>query len=148
MNIFKRAWKSFLQGPVFIIPFGLIFFGIGAGLSYKYFNLQLHGQQAPGRVVALDESCDDSGCAYAPEVTFQTGDGIASTYYSTYYSGPPAYDVGQSVTVIYDPQNPQDAFIKGEGNVFRVIFMSVGGIITCFGIYWFVRNLLNPAQPA
>lgn len=143
MNIFQRAWKSFLMGPVFFIPFGLIFFGIGAGLSYKYFLLQLHGEEAPGRVVSLSENCDDDGCAYAPVVTFDTRDESTATYYSTYYSGPPAYDVGESVIVIFDPQNTGDASIKGEGNVFRIIFMSVGGIIMSIGIYWFMRNLIN-----
>jgi hypothetical protein len=148
MKVIKRAWKAFLMGPVFFIPFGLIFFGIGAGLSYKYFTLFLHGEQTPGRVVSLAESCDDDGCSYAPVVTFDTGNGATSTYYSTYYSGPPAYDVGQSVTVIFDPQNPEDSSIKGEGNVFRIIFMSVGGIIISIGIYLFMRNLLtSPSTP-
>jgi hypothetical protein len=71
-----------------------------------------------------------------------------NTYYSTYYSGPPAYAVGQSVTVIYDPQNPGDASIKGEGNVFRIIFMTVGGIIMSIGIYWFMRNLISSPPTA
>lgn len=145
MNIFQRTWRSFLLGPIFFIPFGLVFFGIGAGLSYKSFVLQMNGAEAAGRVIGMDEQCDDDGCAWAPVVSFQSGDGATETYYSTYYSGPPAYDVGQNVIVVYDPANPEKASIKGEGNVFRVIFMSVGGIIMCVGIYLFIRNLSNPA---
>jgi len=148
MSAVKRAYKSFMQGPVFIILFGLVFFGIGAGLSYKYFNLQLNGKQTQGQVVGLSESCDDDGCTYAPVVSFETRDGSTIYYRSNYFSGPPAYEVGERVTVIFDPENPEKAAIKGEGSVFRIIFMTVGGVIVIFGLYIFGRSMVNIPSPA
>jgi hypothetical protein len=144
MSGLKRAYRSFMQGPILIILFGLAFFGIGAGLSYKYFNLQLNGEQAQGQVIGLSEQCDDEGCAYAPVVSFQTRDGRTVTYRSSYASSPPAYDVGESVTVYFDPENPEKPAIKGEGSIFRIIFVTVGGSIMIFGLYTFGRNLINP----
>jgi len=132
-----------MQGPVLIILFGLVFFGIGAGLSYKHFNLQLNGEQTQGQVIGLSEQCDDDGCAYAPVVSFETRDGSTIYYRSSYASSPPAYDVGESVTVFFDPENPEKAAVKGEGSVFRVIFITIGGVIIIFGLYTFGKNLIN-----
>ena len=148
MSAIKRAYKSFMRGPVFIILFGLVFFGVGAGLSYKYFTLQRNGEQTQGQVVGLSEQCDDDGCAYAPVVSFKTRDGTETYYRSNYFSSPPAYDVGERVTVIFDPENPEKAAVKGEGSTFRIIFMTVGGVITIFGLYTFGKSMANPSSPA
>ncbi len=66
MNFIKRVYKSFMAGPVYIIAFGLVFYGIGAGLTYKQSNYEREGLQAQGEVISLNESCDDEGCTYAP----------------------------------------------------------------------------------
>ena len=145
MSALKRAYRSFMQGPIFIILFGLAFFGVGDALSYKYFNLQLHGEQTQGQVVGLSEQCDDDGCSYAPVVSFETREGATTSYRSNYYSSPPAYDVGERVTVLFDPENPENAAVKGEGSVFRIIFMIVGGSIMIFGLYTFGKRLINPS---
>ena len=95
MSVIKRLINSFLQGPVFIILFGMVFFGIGAGLSYKQYVLARDGVQAQGNVTSLSPNCDDDGCTYAPVVRFNTRDGNSISIESTYSSSPPAYDVGE-----------------------------------------------------
>jgi len=143
MKIIKQIFTSFIKGPVYLILFGLIFFGIGAGLTYKQSSMEQEGTQAPGEVISLTTSCDDDGCAYAPIVSFKTRDGITVTFESIYSSNPPAYDIGEKVTVIYLPDMPEKAGIKDEGMGFRIVFMIVGGLITCVGLGIFSTRVVK-----
>ena len=97
----KQIYKSFVQGPIYIVLFGLIFFGIGGGLTYKQYLSEQQGGRAQGEVVGLITSCDDEGCSYIPQVRFKTQSGESISFASAYSSSPPAYDVGETVTVIY-----------------------------------------------
>ena len=65
------------------------------------------------------------------------------SYWSSYSSNPPAYDLGEEVVVYYKPDNPEKAMIKGEGGVFRVIFMAVGGAVMLGGMAFFAVNIRN-----
>jgi len=143
MNFFKRIWQSFMRGPVWVILFGLVFFGIGAGLTYRQFMIRQDAFEVPGEVIRLNESCDDEGCTYSPVVRFTTQDGRQVTYNSTFSSSPPAYDIGEQVTMFYQPDDPQRATIKGEGGVFRFIFAGVGGVIIVVGLAFFASNIKN-----
>ena len=92
-------------------------------------------------MVSLAQSCDDDGCTYSPVVRFKTQNGQSVSFESTYSSSPPAYNVGESVEVIYSPGDPEKAVIRGEGQVFRIIFMTVGGIVIIFGLGIFGSNV-------
>lgn len=141
MDTIKRIYSSFMRGPVYVIAFGLIFFGIGAGLSYKQYRLERDGTTAQGEVVSFTSNCDDEGCSYSPVVRFNIQNGETITFESTYSSSPPAYDVGEEVTVIYSPDAPENAQIKGGGKVFRIVFMAVGGVIIAVGLFFFFINV-------
>jgi hypothetical protein len=144
MSILKRAYKTFMGGPIFVIIFGMIFFGIGGGLTYKQYIFKQKSVQVQGNVTGhVMGSCDDDGCSYNSVVSFTTQDGISTSYTSTFSSSPPAYDVGDTVIVFYSPENPKKAVIKGEGIVLRTIFMTIGGVIIIFGFYIFSSNLKN-----
>lgn len=143
MSFIKRIYKAFMHGPIYIILFGLIFYGTAAGLSYKQRSLEKEGIQAQGKVVSLVQNCDDDGCTYAPVTRFTTENGQSISFQSSYYSSPPAYDVGESVVVVYSPENPEKAVIKGEGWVLRIIFMILGGVVIAFGFGFFGTNIKN-----
>ena len=96
-----------------------------------------------GEVVSLTESCDEDGCSYKPVVRFETENGQTVSFEGTYSSSPPAYDIGETVTVIYSITDPEEAVIKGEGQLFRVIFMIVGGVIIAIGLLVFGSNVRN-----
>lgn len=133
-----------MRGPIYVIIFGMIFFGIGGVLTYRQYAFKQQAIQVQGEVTGHTMgSCDEDGCSYKSVVSFETRDGKSISYTSTYSSSPPAYDVGETVTVFYSPENPEKAIIKGEGIVFRIIFMSVGGIIILFGLGFFALNLRN-----
>jgi len=130
-----------MGAPLFVILFGLIFFAIGFGLTYQQYNLRRNGLEAQGMVTQLVENCDDEGCTYSPVVAFTTQDGRSATYSSTFSSSPPAYQVGEVVTLLYRPDNPQKALIKGEGGLFRWIFTGMGGGVIVVGLFLFARRL-------
>ncbi len=140
MSVLKRVSKAFMQGPIYVILFGLIFFGIGAGLSYRQFMLARDGGTAEGSVTNLVTRCDEDGCSYAPIVRFKTQNGESITFESVYSSSPPAYDVGEKVTVLYPFDAPEKADIKGGGKLFRIIFMSIGGVIMISGFGFFLSS--------
>ena len=143
MSLIKRFYKSFMHGPIYVIFFGLIFFGIGGGLTYRQVRFESQGAQAQGEVTGFISDCDDEGCSHSPRVRFKTQNGQTISFTSTYSSSPPAYDVGEMVTVIYAVDNPEKAIIKGEGQVLRIVFMLIGGIFIIAGLLLFGSNLRN-----
>ena len=141
MNFFQRVYKSFVQGPIYIVLFGLIFFGVGGGLTYRQIVFRQDAVETSGAVKGFSESCDDDGCSYTPRVDFMTQAGESISYWSTFSSNPPAYDLGEQVTVYYKADNPEKAMIKGEGGVLRVVFMAVGGAVMLGGMAFFAANI-------
>jgi len=138
----KKVFKSFMGGPIYVNLFGLIFFSVGGGLTIKQYAFKQQAIAVSGKVTGHTMgSCDEDGCSYRSVAKFQTQEGKLITYTSTYSSSPPAYDVGEQVTVFYSPENPQKAVIEGEGQLFRIIFMGVGGVIIIFGLVFFASNL-------
>jgi len=58
-------------------------------------------------------------------------------------SNPPGYAVGQSVRVLYDPQNPASARLKGSAQIWLVpiivapigvVFFATGGVLLIFDL--------------
>jgi len=141
MSMANKLFKAFMGGPLYVVLFGLIFFGIGAGLTYRQHAMEARGVETEGRVVSLSQSCDDDGCTYSPVVRFNTRGGQSITFESSYSSSPPAYDVGEQVTIIYLPDDPEKAVIQGEGQLFRIIFMIVGGGVIIFGLWVFTMRV-------
>ena len=141
MSILKKLYTSFMHGPLYIVLFGLVFFGIGAGLTYSQRSFERQGAVTEGDVVSMVTSCDDDGCSDAPVVRFTTPAGQTVTFETNYFSSPPAYHIGQRVTVIYSPEKPDKAVIKGQGQLFRIIFMAVGGLVITGGLFLFFSNL-------
>ena len=145
----KNFSNKYLTGPLFFLLFGLLFFAIGSGLTYRQRSLEKQGIEAPGVVVDLQENYDSDGSTYTPLVQFKTVEGQSVQFLSTYSSSPPDYDVGEPVIVVYVPAQPEKAVIKGEGQLLHIIFMLVGGVIVTGGsyfVYTTLRNLiaLNP----
>jgi hypothetical protein len=98
-----------------LLLMNLFFLGF-LGLSYWFFSESLHlarnGTPATGVVVDFSESNSaDSGVTYSPIVEFKVG---RKTYEfdSGISSSPKAYDVGEEVPILYDPENPETAEIK------------------------------------
>lgn len=139
----KSIKEAILGGPIILFAIGLVFFGIGGGLTYRQIIFRQDAIQVPGEVIELSESCDDEGCSYKPTVRFTTLAGETIFYHSNYGSNPPEYNQDDNVMIYYKADNPEKVIITGEGSIFRFIFMGIGGLIILAGMVFFALNLRN-----
>ncbi len=97
-----------------------------------------------GTVTGLSQSesyNSDTGSystVYCPYVEYTTNDGQSIEVNLNECSTPPMYSVGDPVEVYYDPQNPQNAQLKGGvrqvvGNIFVVVLGVIGGVLCLAG---------------
>ena len=99
------------------IVFANLFFAAfclwGAYAAYTSWRLDQEGETTTGRVVRLEESSDSDGgcCVYSPVVEFKAN-GQTYSFEGDNASYPPAYDVGEEVSVIYHPNDPDTAQIN------------------------------------
>lgn len=110
----------------------------GAYAAFTAYKLDTGGQVTTGTVVRLDESSTQEGgcCVYSPVVEFQIN-GQTYTFDGGNASSPPAYEVGETIPVIYDPADPNTAQINkwSERWLFPIIIipaMLFGALITTF----------------
>lgn len=101
------CWIVF--GNLFLAGFCL--WGVYAG--YVSWQLEQNGITTTGVVTSLGESSDSDGgcCVYSPVIEFEAN-GQTYSFESSNASSPPAYDVGEQVSVLYDPADPNTAQIN------------------------------------
>lgn len=131
----QRSFSKQILGLLVFMLFGLVFFAIGSGMTMRQRALEMQGIEVPGIVVGLQENYDSDGSTYTPIVQFRMGSGQSIEFASSYSSSPPAYRVGETVTVVYPPENPEKAIIKGDGQFLHIIFMLLGGIVAAIGFF-------------
>jgi len=94
---------------IFIVALGLL---IGALVTYQRQSRQNADRlSAQGVVVALEKRVMNpgSGGVYCPVVKFTPPNGQEIQFTSDYGTLPASHKVGQGVTVLYNPLNPQEA---------------------------------------
>src|SRR6056297_527409 len=102
------------------IPFILIAAGILLVAASVYFYISTgrfieDAHTASGKVIALVDIPADiessGGVLYAPVIKFTTDVGTTITFQSTHAANPPPYDKGDTVEVLYTPDDPGNARI-------------------------------------
>lgn len=85
----------------------------GAYAAYTSWALEQNGKVTTGIVVEMEDSSDGDGgcCVYSPVIEFEAN-GQTWTIESNNASDPPAYEVGDEVSILYDPANPETAQIN------------------------------------
>lgn len=84
---------------------------------------------------------------YYPVVEFTASDGRRRSVQMSEGSWPPSHEVGEEVTVLYDPEHPLDARIKSAGsNVLMWILPGITGILGLgfLGAVLIVRSVMLP----
>jgi len=115
-----------------VVGYG-IFFVVGlAMLIGSYFIIQRRLQflqtstaAASGVVVEnvyIKGTMHESGC-YCPRIRFQTVDGHEINFVSDSGCNPAAYSVGESVSLLYDPQQPEKASINSLTSLWLLPFL-------------------------
>ena len=128
---------------------GLIFLVLGAGLATGAWSTFAHirswlstSATIQGEVTSLSqESSYDrkkhrTTHYYRPRVSFRTADGQRFTFESEVATSPPAYQVGEQVTVCYQPAHPADARIHSFIQLWLIplILGFVGSIFLLTGV--------------
>jgi hypothetical protein len=84
----------------------------GAGAAHLHrLEFEEHAVRVEARVIGLVQRRSNHGSSpvYAPVFRFTTNDGQVVRVTSSSASSPPAYEVGQTVPLLYDPGRPQRA---------------------------------------
>lgn len=133
----------FIMMGIFLL-IGLILLYLGfAFFLRKRASLQKLTESVTGTVTELfsQRMTGSRGGYYtgtAPIVSFRTQSGEDMQFRSSVFSSPPAYQVGQEVTVIYDPFQPQTAIIRSslflEFWFVPLILWGLGTIFSLVGI--------------
>lgn len=90
---------------------GFCLWGIYAG--YISWKLENEGETATGTVVRLEESNSSEGgcCVYSSVIEFDMN-GQTFSFEGDTASSPPVYEVGEEVSVLYHPADPDTAQIN------------------------------------
>lgn len=124
-------------GKFVLIPIGLSLL-LGAAWSVSSTKAWIaHATEVEGKVIEMVRirDRDDGGYMFAPLVRFETTDGNTVEFQSSFRSNPPAYRTGQIVSVLYDPEDPQSAAIRGVFSLWltSMILGFIGFMFTAIG---------------
>ncbi|HYF64725.1 MAG TPA: DUF3592 domain-containing protein [Herpetosiphonaceae bacterium] len=89
----------------------LVLLVLAAVFAYPSVRLLREADRASGNVVSLASSGSSSSRTRRAVVEYAVGDDIY-TVTSSVSSSPPAFAVGEKVTVLYDPADPADGTIE------------------------------------
>jgi hypothetical protein len=130
LKLLKMGGWFAVTGSVICLTFALVSF-----LHARSFTRS--ATRAQGTVVRLEKrESRDSGAAYYPVFTFQDAHGAPQEIFSSVGSFPPSHQVGDTVTVLYLPEQPRKAKLDG--------FFYVWGLAAIFGgvgTFWLVVGL-------
>lgn len=134
----KSFWeRNFANVFLWIgIPFliGSVYFWIDSRDSVQKYKTTI------GRVIDYEGRSRQSNRTVAPVIEYRPDDGKLRLYYHDVYSRPPAYEIGEEVTVYYDPTNPDNANL-GYSWLKILVCGGLGIVFTGFGILF--KKFLN-----
>jgi hypothetical protein len=144
-------------GMYCLAPIGVLLLLVTASLVCSKTAWLAGTVEAQGTVTEMlrFQDREGTGYVYAPVVRFATAEGRTIEFHSGTRTYPPAYRKGETVTVVYDPDEPQSAAIRGFISLWLgpliagfigFVFLAVGAAMTLGG--WYAnRTLQQPAVP-
>jgi hypothetical protein len=115
--------------PLVFSAVGVVLLVIGAVLLVRTVQFVTTAEHATGTVIDLSRETDSEGEAlFYPVVRFSTADGEEIEFKSSTGSSPPSHSTGDSVEVLYDADDPNDARLSGFLDVWiePAIFLFIG----------------------
>lgn len=127
-----------LKGKLFSLLFLALGLGLIIGSYYKYQSTQeflATAVDATGQVTQVRSKTDSDGdIRYYPEISFQTSTGQSHRFVGSSGTSFSKYRKGDSVDVLYAPEEPSNAAIKGsQSPVLTSVLMIGAGIL--FGFF-------------
>jgi hypothetical protein len=121
---------------------GSVLFTVGVGCGARSLSQSFGTRSANGTVVALERQSGGDGDAYLTVAEYR----VAGTRYQAKGSvafSPPAHNLGQTVRVLYDENQPSKGYINSffDRWLFAAIFMLIGGTFAIggYGFLWISR---------
>nr|WP_288355297.1 DUF3592 domain-containing protein [uncultured Pseudomonas sp.] len=132
----KTAWLWIFPG------IGALMLAGAVGIQVARFSDQAQMMRAEGSVVDIEGGC--------PTVSFTSLDGTLGEHHSGTCSTPPSFDIGERVTVYYDPQNLERARIDSfEQNwIGSLILGGIGAVFLALGLLFVLPPLLGKRRAA
>lgn len=120
-----------LTKNIIVLLAAIMLLGISAYLFINTRKFVSAATKTKGTIVRLDpRPGSKGGTVYLPFFEFRTLDGQVHTVAHDSAQKPPQYKVGQSIDVLYNPENPQDAKISGSTNLYLLpVILAVGGVV-------------------
>jgi len=138
-------------------PIGVLLLLVTASIISSKTAWLARAVEVQGTVIEMHRFRNDEGTGYLyyPVVRFATAEGKTLEFESSTRTYPPAYRTGETVTVVYDPDEPQSATIRGFISLWLgpliagfvgCVFLAVGAAMTLAG--WCADcRLQRPAVP-
>ena len=136
--------KSFTIAAAILFSVGALFAVLWLIVTVPALRLAAHGQSAQATYVdSISHTSSRGGSLLRPRFRFRTPAGQAIIVTSTASSTEESYSDGDTVRVLYDPNDPTNARIDTLSNLW--IGTLVVGLIMAFffgmgSIFWFVRR--------
>jgi hypothetical protein len=112
---------------------------VGSAIAFVHTKRFVSGsERATGTVIDLSSRTDSDGTVvYHPIVRFTTAEGRTVQFVSGSGSSPAAQSEGDSVEVLYDPDDPQDAKLSGFFDLWLwpLAFAALGGMFVVFSLF-------------
>ena len=112
------------------------------GIAAYNYNFMRQAKQTVGEVIRLDGGAYKQG--YAPVIQYFDEENMEHLYYSTEFSRPPRYRVGQKVDMYFKTTDPEDASM-GFSWLAILVLGGIGIVFTFFGII-FQKAFVKPAM--
>lgn len=124
----------------FVLIFGLIFLGLGAFLFIRNQNFVKNCTvETEATIVDIKEefSSDGDGASYSyyPIYEYKVGEEVKRVKSSS-SSSVSKYNIGDKVTIFYNPNKTTEFIVKGEksSSIFSIVFIVLGVLISGYGI--------------
>lgn len=133
---------------IFILAFGLPGLGFLIGGVFAFTSTQNFLDQsvsANGTVIDLGLRYSGNSRVYYPIIKFTDESGQEIEFRSSFGSNPPAYQVGEKVSILYIPDNPDQARISSFISLWflTLLFLGMGTIFTGIGLIFLYSLITN-----
>lgn len=119
---------------------GIGFFSLAWWQLKKTSELLQNGAVSPGKVVQLLAKSDSDGTTYTPVFEYTDSRGILQQYTSKISSSPPAFQIGDRVSLAYYPGDTNSVRVVGYWGLYRwsIICLAIGAPLLIIGGGYFL----------
>jgi len=119
---------------------GILFIAIGIFMYIKNDNLVKNCTVETQATVEdmkqeFSSDSDTTGYIYYPIIEYKVGENTVRVTMDK-GSSTPQYNIGEKITILYNPNNTKEYIVKGEktSSIFIIVFMALGVFVSGYGI--------------